>query len=246
MKDKIMLSVIIPFYDEEENLPILTEELCNAVKRINNCNAEFIYVNDGSNDDSEKLLLESIKSVENIQFRIINLEYNCGLSSALWAGIQNSQGDIVITIDSDLQNDPADIPEMVDIIVNTGVDAVIGIRANRKDTFVKRMTSKSANAIRNFLIKDGVKDTGCTLKAFTGKAVKSLPFFKGMHRFLPFLLKLKGYTFKTLDVNHRERKYGEPKYFLFNRLIGPFCDLLAAIWMRNRNIHYKIKDEKIK
>ena len=174
------------------------------------------------------------------------MEYNCGLSSALWAGIQNSQGDIVITIDSDLQNDPADIPEMVDIIVNTGVDAVIGIRANRKDTFVKRMTSKSANAIRNFLIKDGVKDTGCTLKAFTGKAVKSLPFFKGMHRFLPFLLKLKGYTFKTLDVNHRERKYGEPKYFLFNRLIGPFCDLLAAIWMRNRNIHYKIKDEKIK
>jgi dolichol-phosphate mannosyltransferase len=243
------LTLVIPFYEEKENIIPLSQELEELLKKANNIypasHWTLLWVNDGSRDGGEKVLLDYWKDKKSNFYtvKLLELSQNSGLSTALWAGIEKAEGDFIVTIDSDLQNDPIDILKLLDKFFENPVwDGVFGIRANRHDSWVKKMSSRVANGIRNFFLQDGVTDTGCTLKLFKTEKLQSLPFFKGMHRFFPFLYRLKDYKFITVDVNHRFRQYGKAKYHLYNRLIGPTIDLLAAYWMLKKRIKYGVKN----
>ena len=173
------VSVIVPLFNEEENVPILQAELRAALRAIDH---ELIFIDDGSADHT----VERIEAAPNL--RVIRFEKNAGQSAAMYAGLQAARGAIVVLIDGDLQNDPADIPKLVGEI-SRGADLVCGYRAQRRDTRVKRLTSRIANAVRSRYTKDGVRDTGCTLKAMRRECVSALFPFKGMHRFIPALIK---------------------------------------------------------
>ena len=182
----------------------------------------------------------SIKAAPNL--RVIRFEKNAGQSAAIYAGLQAARGAIVVLIDGDLQNDPADIPKLVDEI-SRGADLVCGYRAQRRDTRVKRLTSRIANAVRSRYTKDGVRDTGCTLKAMRRECVSALIPFKGMHRFIPALIKDAGYRLVEIPVNHRPRRFGQTKYGLGNRAVRATIDMFGVRWLLSRRLNYKIREE---
>src|SRR5437764_3086429 len=181
--DSPAVSVIVPVYNEEENIPILQAERRPALRGIDH---ELIFVDDGSADRTA----QRIEAAPNL--RVIRFEKNAGQSAAIYAGLQAARGTILVLIDGDLQNDPADIPKLVGEIAR-GADLVCGYRAQRRDTRVKRLTSRIANVVRSRYTKDGVRDTGCTLKAMRRECVCALVQFKGLHRFSPALTRDAGY-----------------------------------------------------
>jgi dolichol-phosphate mannosyltransferase len=225
--------VIVPVYNEEENVPILQAELKAALRGIDH---EFVFVDDGSADRT----VERIEAAPNL--RVIRFEKNAGQSAAMYAGLQAARGAILVLIDGDLQNDPADIPKLVDEI-SRGADLVCGYRAQRRDTRVKRVTSRIANAVRSRYTKDGVRDTGCTLKAMRRQCVSALVPFKGMHRFIPALIKDAGYRLVEIPVNHRPRRFGQTKYGLGNRAVRATIDMFGVRWLLSRRLNYKIREE---
>jgi len=227
------VSVIVPVYNEEENVPILQAELRAALKGVDH---EFILVDDGSADRT----VERIEAAPNL--RVIRFEKNAGQSAAIYAGLQAARGAILVLIDGDLQNDPADIPKLVGE-VSRGADLVCGYRAQRRDTRVKRLTSRIANAVRSRYTKDGVRDTGCTLKAMRRECVGALVPFKGMHRFIPALIKDAGYRLVEITVNHRPRRFGQTKYGLGNRAVRATIDMFGVRWLLSRRLNYKIREE---
>ena len=227
------VSVIIPLYNEQENVPILQAELRAALKGIDH---EFIFVDDGSADHTA----EQIEAAPNL--RLIRFEKNAGQSAAIYAGLQAARGEILVLIDGDLQNDPADIPKLVSEIAR-GADLVCGYRSQRRDTLVKRLTSRIANAVRSRYTKDGVRDTGCTLKAMRRECVAVLFPFKGMHRFIPALIKDAGYRLVEIPVNHRPRRFGQTKYGLGNRAVRATVDMFGVRWLLSRRLNYKIRKE---
>ena len=227
------VSVIIPVFNEEENVPILQAELRAALKAID---YELIFVDDGSTDQT----VERIEAAPNL--RVIRFEKNAGQSAAMYAGLQAARGAILVLIDGDLQNDPADIPKLVDEI-SRGADLVCGYRALRRDTRVKRITSRIANAVRSRYTKDGVRDTGCTLKAMRRECVSALIPFKGMHRFIPALVKNAGYQLVEIPVNHRPRRFGQTKYGLGNRAVRATADMFGVRWLLSRRLNYKIQEK---
>jgi dolichol-phosphate mannosyltransferase len=226
------VSVIVPLYNEEENVPILQPELSDALKAIDH---EIIFVDDGSADHT----VERIEPAPNV--RVIRFERNAGQSAAMYAGLQAARGATLVLIDGDLQNDPADIPRLMDEI-SRGADLVCGYRAQRRDTRVKRLTSRIANAVRSRYTKDGVRDTGCTLKAMRRECVSALVPFKGMHRFIPALVKGAGYRLTEIPVNHRPRRFGETKYGLGSRAVRATIDMFGVRWLLSRRLNYKIRD----
>jgi glycosyltransferase involved in cell wall biosynthesis len=227
------VSVIIPVYNEEENVPILQAELRAALRSIDH---EFIFVDDGSTDRT----VERIEAEPNL--RVIRFEKNAGQSAAIYAGLRAARGAILVLIDGDLQNDPADIPKLV-AEISQGADLVCGYRAQRRDTRVKRLTSRIANAVRSRYTKDGVRDTGCTLKAMRRECVGALLPFKGMHRFIPALVKDAGYQLVEIPVNHRPRRFGQTKYGLGNRAVRATIDMFGVRWLLSRRLNYKIRGE---
>jgi dolichol-phosphate mannosyltransferase len=227
------VSVIVPLFNEEENVPILQAELRAALRAMDN---EFIFVDDGSADHT----VERIEAAPNV--RVIRFEKNAGQSAAIYAGLQAARGAIVVLIDGDLQNDPADIPKLVGEISRVA-DLVCGYRAQRRDTRVKRLTSRIANAVRSRYTKDGVRDTGCTLKAMRRECVSALVPFKGMHRFIPALIKDAGYRLVEIPVNHRPRRFGQTKYGLGNRAVRATIDMFGVRWLLSRRLNYKIREE---
>ena len=227
------VSVIVPLYNEEENVPILQAELRAALRGVDH---EFIFVDDGSADRT----VERIEVAPNL--RVIHFEKNAGQSAAIYAGLQAARGAILVLIDGDLQNDPADIPKLVGE-VSRGADLVCGYRAQRRDTRVKRLTSRIANAVRSRYTKDGVRDTGCTLKAMRRECVGALVPFKGMHRFIPALIKDAGYRLVEIPVNHRPRRFGQTKYGLGNRAVRATIDMFGVRWLLSRRLNYKIREE---
>jgi dolichol-phosphate mannosyltransferase len=231
--DSPAVSVIVPVYNEEENVPILQAELKAALRAIDH---EFIFVDDGSADQTA----ERIEAAPNL--RVIRFEKNAGQSAAIYAGLQAARGGILVLIDGDLQNDPADIPKLVDEI-SRGADLVCGYRAQRRDTRVKRLTSQIANAVRSRYTKDGVRDTGCTLKAMRRECVSALVPFKGMHRFIPALIKDAGYRLVEIPVNHRPRRFGQTKYGLGNRAVRATIDMFGVRWLLSRRLNYKIREQ---
>jgi dolichol-phosphate mannosyltransferase len=231
--DSPAVSVIVPVYNEEENVPILQAELRAALRGVDH---ELIFVDDGSADQT----VERIEPASNV--RLLRFEKNAGQSAAMYAGLRAARGTILVLIDGDLQNDPADIPKLVDEI-SRGADLVCGYRALRRDTRVKRLTSRIANAVRSRYTKDGVRDTGCTLKAMRRECVSALIPFKGMHRFIPALIKDAGYRLVEIPVNHRPRRFGETKYGLGNRAVRATTDMFGVRWLLSRRLNYKIREE---
>lgn len=225
-------SVVVPLYNEEENLPILQEELRVALSGLD---YEILFVDDGSVDRTP----ERIEAAPNI--RLIRFEKNSGQSAAIHAGVTAARGATVVVIDGDLQNDPADIPRLLAEITN-GADLVCGYRLKRRDTLGKRLTSRIANTVRSRYTKDGVRDTGCTLKAMRRECVSALVPFKGMHRFIPALVKAAGYHLVEIPVNHRPRRFGQSKYGLGNRALRATIDMYGVRWLLSRRLNYKIRE----
>ena len=227
------LSVVVPLYNEEANLPILQEELRTALSGLD---YEIIFVDDGSVDRTAERIEPGGK------IRVIRFEKNSGQSAAIYAGLTAASGATVVIIDGDLQNDPADIPKLLAEITR-GADLVCGYRVKRQDTFVKRATSRIANTVRSRYTKDGVRDTGCTLKAMRRECVSALFPFKGMHRFIPALVKAAGYQLVEVPVNHRPRRFGQSKYGLGNRALRATIDMLGVRWLLSRRLSYKIREK---
>ena len=226
------LSIIVPLYNEEASVPILQSELNAALKGFD---YEIIFVDDGSVDRT----VERIEPKMNV--RVIRFAKNAGQSAAIYAGLKAAHGATAVFIDGDLQNDPADIPRLLAEIAR-GADLVCGYRARRKDTRVKRLTSWIANAVRSRFTKDGVRDTGCTLKAMRRECVDALVPFKGMHRFIPALVKGAGYRLVEIPVNHRPRRFGHSKYGLGNRAWRATVDMFGVRWLLSRRLNYKIRE----
>jgi dolichol-phosphate mannosyltransferase len=226
------VSVIVPLFNEEQNVPILQSELRATLKGVDH---EIIFVDDGSVDRT----IERIEVAPNV--RVIRFEKNAGQSAAIYAGLKAARGELLVLIDGDLQNNPADIPRLLDEI-SRGADLVCGYRAQRRDTVVKRFTSRIANAIRSRYTQDGVRDTGCTLKAMRRECVIALLPFKGMHRFIPALVKGAGYRLMEIPVDHRPRRFGQTKYGLGNRAVRATVDMFGVRWLLSRRLNYKVRE----
>jgi glycosyltransferase involved in cell wall biosynthesis len=226
------VSVVVPVFNEEENMPILQSELRAALTGVDH---EIVFVDDGSTDRSA----EKIERRPNV--RVLRFEKNTGQSAALYAGVKAARGQTIVMIDSDLQNDPADIPRLVEE-VSRGADLVCGYRAKRKDTITKRLTSRIANFVRSRFTKDYVRDTGCTLKAMRRECADALVPFKGMHRFIPALVRGAGYKLIEIPVNHRPRRFGQTKYGFGSRAVRATMDMFGVRWLLSRRLNYKIRE----
>jgi dolichol-phosphate mannosyltransferase len=225
------VSVVVPLFNEEENVPFLQAELAAALAGLSH---EIIFVDDGSTDQTLARL------TRRPEVRILHFEKNAGQSAALYAGANAARAPTVVLIDGDLQNDPADIPRLL-AEIERGADLVCGYRAQRKDTLVKRLTSWVANFVRSRFTRDGVRDTGCTLKAMRRECVRTLVPFKGMHRFIPALVKGAGYSLVEIPVKHRARKFGTSKYGLGNRALRATVDMFGVRWLLSRQLKYELK-----
>jgi dolichol-phosphate mannosyltransferase len=233
--NEYLLTIIVPLFNEEGNLPRLAKELSDYLSQTI-YKAKVLFVNDGSTDRSA-LLVEQICAVHNA-FSFIHLKNNSGLSTALKAGIDQVETIYTGYMDADLQTSPFDFDHLLEYA--DSFELVTGMRAERKDGLIKGISSQIANAIRRAVTHDGISDTGCPLKLFHTDLARRIPFFKGMHRFLPALFQLVGGNVKEIPVRHYKRLAGKSKYHLQNRLINPAVDLIAFIWIRKRYIRYEI------
>lgn len=229
----IRYSVVIPLKNEEENLEDLIEELVPVMQKLKDP-WELLCIDDGSTDGTKQLLLRLAK--EHPEIRPLIFDRNYGQSSAFDAGFRSAKGEFVITLDGDRQNDPGDIPKLLTLIENA--DLVCGRRANRQDSLLKKITSRLANYVRSRFCRDGVNDTGCSLKVYRRSCLEKIKMFNGMHRFLPALFLIEGFQIKEIPVNHRKRSKGQTKYNFFNRSFNTIADMLAVRWMSKRRLHY--------
>ncbi|NEW78546.1 MAG: glycosyltransferase family 2 protein [Gelidibacter sp.] len=232
---KYEFTIIVPVYNEEDNLKRVEQELSNYIK-IASKRTNILFVNDGSKDNSQQLIEEIC--TKNPDFSYISFEQNRGLSAAIAAGFKHVDAELVGYIDSDLQTAPEDFNLL---LANIGeYDLVTGVRANRKDSFVKNMSSAIANGIRRSFTHDGMDDTGCPLKVIKTDFAKNIPMFNGLHRFLPAMILLQNGKIKQIPVQHFPRIAGLAKYGLWNRLVGPLIDCFAYLWMKKKYLNYKI------
>ncbi|NQU68596.1 MAG: glycosyltransferase family 2 protein [Candidatus Marinimicrobia bacterium] len=233
----MLYSIVIPVYNEQENLPTLLTEVTAVMQKVNEP-YEVILIDDGSTDGSFHIMTSSASMDPHIHpFR---LSQNSGQSAALAAGFQLAKGKYVITMDSDLQNDPADIGKMTPFLQT--YDMVTGWRQKRNDTWLKRVSSRFANTVRNTLSRENITDTGCSLKIMDRQYLSKIKMFKGMHRFLPTLMKMEGASVIEIPVNHRSRVAGDSKYGTWDRAFSGLRDLLVVRWMQDRFIKISLKD----
>lgn len=228
------LSLVAPAYDEEANLVPLYERVAEAMGTgaAAGLEWELVLVDDGSRDGTRDVIRELARRDERV--RGVLLARNCGQTAALAAGLRATRAPLVATLDADMQNDPIDLPALLAALGEN--DAVVGYRAVRNDTWVRRMSSRIANGFRNWATHDQVRDTGCGLKLFRRDAVLAIPLFEGMHRFFPTLLRMHGFTVIEHAVSHHPRVRGKSKYGIHNRLWKSLRDLVAVRWMRSRAI----------
>ena len=232
-------TIIVPVYNEEDNLARVEEELL-AYTKIASKTTKILFVNDGSKDKSQQLIEDICQ--RNDAFFYILFKENRGLSAAIKAGFDHADTPLVGYIDSDLQTAPSDFNLLLEHIQDNAL--VTGVRANRKDSFVKNMSSKIANGIRRAFTKDGMDDTGCPLKVIQTDYAKRIPMFKGLHRFLPAMILLQNGNIKQVPVQHFPRIAGQAKFGLWNRLLGPLMDCFAYLWMKKKYINYEVAKKK--
>ncbi|MCK7591685.1 glycosyltransferase [Subsaxibacter sp. CAU 1640] len=233
-------TIIVPVYNEEDNLERVEKELLHYTS-IAKVPTKILFVNDGSKDKSQALI-EAICE-RNEAFTFICFEHNRGLSAAIKAGFDYVDTELVGYIDSDLQTTPEDFNILLDYIGD--YDLVTGVRSNRKDSFVKNMSSKIANGIRRAFTKDGMDDTGCPLKVIKSDYAKRIPMFKGLHRFLPAMILLQEGKIIQVPVRHFPRIAGKANFGLWNRLLGPLMDCFAYLWMKKKYINYTVSKKHL-
>ena len=234
------LSVVIPVYNEEENLPHLWPELRSVLEPLG-CVFEVVFVDDGSRDRSAELIRGFREADPRV--RLVRLKANGGETAATDAGFKAARGRLVVTMDADLQNDPHDIPELLAHLDRW--DAVTGWRANRGDgdSVVRRVSSAVANRARNWISDESVRDSGCTFRAFRRECLRGLVLYRGFHRFIPTLLKMRGYRVLEVPVRNRPRRFGQSKYGVLNRVFVATADLLVVRWMKNRTLRYEVAED---
>lgn len=231
-------SVVIPLKDEEENIEALIGELETAMQKVGRP-WEVICIDDGSKDHTMQVL-QQLKKSKNF-LRILAFDRNYGQSSAFDAGFKAARGKFIITLDGDRQNDPADIPKLLEC--SEEYDLICGRRMKRQDSLFKKFLSFIANHVRSRLCGDGIMDTGCSLKLYRTECLRQIKLFHGMHRFLPALFIIEGFRVKEIPVNHRKREKGSTKYNFFNRSLNTIIDMFAVRWMRKRRLCYRVKGE---
>jgi len=236
----VELSVVIPVYNEEDNLEPLWAELAPALEPLGLL-FEVIFVDDGSRDRSAEII-RGFREAD-ARVRLVRLKTNAGETAANDAGLKAARGRWVVTMDADLQNDPRDIPRLLSHLDEW--DAVTGWRVNRGagDAFGRRISSRIANRVRNALSAETIQDSGCTFRAFRRECLRGLVLYRGFHRFIPTLLKMRGYRVLEVPVNHRPRRFGRSKYGIMNRAFVAFADLLVVRWMKNRLLRYEIAED---
>jgi dolichol-phosphate mannosyltransferase len=240
MKIKEKASFVIPVYNEEENLRTCFEEVAFVASDLFD-EYEILFVDDCSDDRS----LELIKGLatQHGQVKYLSLEEHAGQSAALAAGFQHASGEIVVTLDADLQNDPSDIRSMIRYYGE--YDVVNGWRYNRQDTLSKKVGSKIGNFVRNKLTRESIRDTGCSLKIMRASMLKRIRMFKNMHRFLPTLMRLEGAKVIEVKVNHRPRLKGTSKYTNLRRGVDGLYDVIAVRWMQERFLGTRVKEKHV-
>ena len=232
------VTVVLPMYNEEACVETTLREL-SAVLRQAGLRFEVIAVNDGSRDGTLAILKRLAHELDDL--RVFTLSPNSGQSAALGIGFKEARGQAVVTMDADGQNDPADIPALLNGL--SKADVCCGYRQTRQDSAGKRIGSRLANAVRRRMLHDDIVDMGCTLKAFKPWVVRDLPMWKGMHRFLPILAQMKGAAIAQLPVRHRPRAGGQSKYTNWSRLRQTIWDLWAVRWMQRRNPRFTVTAE---
>ncbi len=231
------ISVVIPIKDERDNIPLLASQLLKFFEtrpESQNASFELLFVNDGSTDGSGQILDELVQQSEVV--RVIHLDRNHGQTAAFDAGFHRANGDLIATMDGDLQYDCNDFSILLPLIQQ--VDLVCGRRATRHDNLVRRWSSRIANRVRNWVVRDGVTDTGCSLKIFRRTVIERMPLFQNMHRFFPALAQMYGFSVTEVPVQHFPRVHGVSKYGVGNRLFVGLYDLFAVRWMQKRCLNY--------
>ncbi len=236
--DRIELSLVIPAYNEEQSIEPCVREADGVLARLGRP-YEIVVVDDGSTDGTFDRLRALKRDVASL--RAVRFARNRGQTAAMAAGFERARGEIIVTMDADMQNDPADIPRLLEKMGEW--DVVCGVRVERRDSFVRKASSAIANAARNRLTGESIRDVGCTLRACRARHIRRVKLFEGMHRFLPTLLKLEGARVVEIPVNHRPRATGANKYGIGNRLFAGLRDLFAVRWMQSRSVKYNIKEE---
>jgi glycosyltransferase involved in cell wall biosynthesis len=237
MADAPDLSLVIPAYNEQENISVLLDRVEAALKQTNR-NFEVLIIDDGSTDQTPKLLNDAMATRP--WLRVLRMGRNSGQSAAFDAGFKAARGKVIATIDADLQNDPEEIPRLLPML--NGHDMINGWRQKRQDTGMRRMQSRIANRIRNWISKEDIQDSACSLKLYKRHCLEGIQLYTGMHRFMPTLVKMRGYTVREEPVKHSPRHAGTAKYGLRNRALRAFIDLLAVRWMKERYMRYEVRE----
>jgi dolichol-phosphate mannosyltransferase len=232
------ISVVVPCHNEENNLGPLTEAIQQALDPLGRA-YEIIITDDCSTDTSWEVLRKLAAADPRI--RALRFESNSGQSAALWAGLRAARGQVLVTLDADLQNDPGDMPALIAGL--SDADCVCGNRVAARaagDSWLRRISSRIANSVRNRLSGEAISDAGCCYRAFRRECIAGVKFFKGGHRFLPTLIKMEGFTVKEVPIKHHSRASGKSHYGVWNRLFKTSADLMAVRWMKKRMIRYKV------
>jgi len=235
------LSIVVPCHNEEGNLPLLVEAIESVLATLDT-GYEIIITDDCSSDNSWQVLQQLAAAHSEVRGQ--RMRENRGESAASWAGMQVARGRYIVTMDADLQNDPADLPRLLEALGRA--DCVCGTRVESRgagDNMIRILSSRVANRVRNALSGEEISDAGCTYRAFRRECIGKLKFFKGMHRFLPTLFRIEGYTVVEIPVANNPRLYGSAHYGVWNRLFASFYDLLAVRWMKSRMIDYQIGEQ---
>jgi len=237
--EEMYLSVVTPAHNEADNLPQLLDEIATAAAAIRK-RWEVILVDDGSTDDTRLVMREQQKRYP--MLRVLTLARRAGQTAALDAGLHHARGSFIATLDADLQNDPADIPRLLDTLLAQKYDLVNGWRADRRDPWLRLLSTRIANGVRNRLTREQIHDSACGLKVFRRECVARLKLFNGMHRFLPTLVKMEGYRVVEVPVHHRPRVAGSAKYGVCNRVFKALRDVFAVRWMQQRMLRYECRE----
>jgi glycosyltransferase involved in cell wall biosynthesis len=239
MNDSPFLSLVIPAYNEQENIPTLLQRVSAALWQLNKP-FEVLIIDDGSTDQTPQLLAEGMR--EYPWLRVLRMVKNSGQSAAFEAGFAAAKGEVIATIDADLQNDPEEIPRLVPMLDEQQVEMISGWRKERQDTGFRRWQSRQANKIRNWITEETINDSASSLKIYRAHAIKGIKLFRGAHRYFPTLVKMRGYKVYETPVKHSHRFAGTAKYGFGNRAFVGIFDLFGVRWMKKRFLKYETKE----
>lgn len=237
--EETLLSVVAPVYNEADNLPPLLAQIAAALASLPGA-WEVVLTNDDSDDDSPEVLRRLMG--QHPQLRVLSMRRRSGQTAALDAALRAARGRFIATLDADCQNDPGDIPRLLEMVTSGECDMVNGWRKDRKDPFSRRVTTKVGNWVRNRLTRESIHDSGCGLKVFRRECIERVKLFNGMHRYFATLVKMEGYRVREVPVHHRPRVAGVAKYGFWNRVFKVIRDAFAVRWMQNRTVRYDVEE----